>query len=40
MKMMRPNPQVERTAQQRRCWVPSALRASAAAHLDRWADKE
>jgi len=34
---MRPNPQVERTGQQLRCWLPSSLRSSAAAHLERWA---
>jgi len=29
------NPQVEGSAQQRRCWVPVALRAPAPPHLQR-----
>jgi len=28
-----PNPALERSAQQQRCWVPAALRASAPAQL-------
>ena len=40
---LRPNPRLERTAQQRcyaRCWVPSSLRSSAAAQPNRWASAE
>ena len=29
------NPAIERSAQQRRCWVPSALRAPEPAHGER-----
>ncbi len=35
MKMARSNLQVERAAQQHRRWLPWALRAWAAAHLER-----
>ncbi len=34
----RPNPAIERSAQQLRCWVPGVLRAPAPAHCERCAD--